>query len=126
MLGFLFDTGDSLKLVFAELNALARPFTVIIDTARSAWVVRPTSEGPRLEQIPPFQINAAEPTCAGDAFTTAVISGLIANDWASLDEEDVGFSSAVGALTTTRPRAIDSLPIMSQVNDFLNRQRSDA
>jgi len=116
---FLFDTGDNLEVIFAELNGLARPFTVLTDGARGAWFAKQTLEGPWFEHVPPFDVQAAEPTGAGDAFTAAIISRLIANNWASIDEDDVRFASAAGALTTTRAGAIDSLPILEEVTKFL-------
>jgi fructokinase len=116
---FLFETGDDFDSIFAELNALARPFTVLTDGARGAWFAKRTAEGPWFEHVSAFQVEAVEPTGAGDAFTAAIISRLIANNWSSLDEDDVRFASAAGALTTTRPGAIDSLPTLAEVSAFM-------
>jgi fructokinase len=117
---FLFDTGDNLNMIFAELNSLARPFTILTDGARGAWFAKQTSEGPWFEHVPPFPVHAVEPTGAGDAFTAAIISRLITNSWSTLDEDDIRFASAAGAFTTTRQGAIDSLPTLAEVNAFMN------
>jgi sugar/nucleoside kinase (ribokinase family) len=119
---FLFGTGDNFEAAFAHLNGLGRPFTVLTDGARGAWFARQTAEGPSFEHVPPFAVDAIEPTGAGDAFTAAIISRLIANNWRSLEIEDVRFASAAGALTTTRRGAIDSLPTAREVEAFLQLQ----
>jgi fructokinase len=119
---FLFETGDDFEAAFAHLNGLGRPFTVLTDGARGAWFARQTAEGPWFEHIPPFAVDAIEPTGAGDAFTAAIISRLIANNWRSLEVDDVRFASAAGALTTTRRGAIDSLPTAREVESFVQSQ----
>ena len=68
---------------------------------------------------PAFSVQSVEPTGAGDAFTAAIISRLIANGWSALETDDVRFASAAGALTTTRSGAIDSLPSLAEVKKFL-------
>jgi sugar/nucleoside kinase (ribokinase family) len=122
---YLFATGDNLDLVFAELNGLARPFMVLTDGARGAWFAKQTSEGPWFEHIPPYPVDAIEPTGAGDAFTAAIISRLIAKGWSALDEDDVRFASAAGALTTTRTGAIDSLPRSDEIQAFVESNVAD-
>jgi sugar/nucleoside kinase (ribokinase family) len=119
---FLFGTKDDLEAAFALLNGLNRPFTVLTDGARGAWFARQTVEGPWFEHVPPFAVKAIEPTGAGDAFTAAIISRLIAAKWRSLEMDDVLFASAAGALTTTRRGAIDSLPTAEDIKAFLQSQ----
>jgi fructokinase len=117
---FLFGTGDDFEAAFAHLNGLNRPFTVLTDGARGAWFARQPAEGPWFEHVKPFAVEAIEPTGAGDAFTAAIISRLIANNWRSLETDDVRFASAAGALTTTRRGAIDSLPTAEDIEAFLS------
>lgn len=116
---FLFGLGNDFDAIFTALIALNRPFTVLTDGARGAWFMQPSPNGPRFEHVPPFIVDAIEPTGAGDAFTAAIISGLIANDWKSLAWDDVRFASAAGAITTTRRGAIDSFPTDREVAGFL-------
>jgi sugar/nucleoside kinase (ribokinase family) len=117
---FLFDAGDGVDESFSILRELDRPFTVVTDGARGAWFGRRAGSDVSFERVRPFAVTAIEPTGAGDAFTAAIISRLIANDWNRLALADVRFASAAGALTTTRRGAIDSLPTASEVNEFLN------
>jgi sugar/nucleoside kinase (ribokinase family) len=119
---FLFGTEDDFDASFSHLNGLNRPFSVLTDGARGAWFARQTAEGPWFEHVPPFAVEAIEPTGAGDAFTAAIVSRLIASNWRSLEVDDVRFASAAGALTTTRRGAIDSLPTAQEVESFLHSQ----
>jgi sugar/nucleoside kinase (ribokinase family) len=116
---FLFDLeiDGNPDLIFAELHQLARPFTVLTDGSRGAWFALSTGE---YTYVPPFPVQAVEPTGAGDAFSAAIISRLIRNGWSRLDADDVRFASAAGALTTTRQGAIDSLPTKEEVQSFLS------
>ncbi len=116
---FLFGVNRHIEAVFASLSDLNRPFMVLTDGARGAWFARSTDKGLAIKHVPPFDVAAIEPTGAGDAFTAAIISRLIANNWQQLDIADVRFASAAGALTTTRRGAIDSLPTAEEVKDFL-------
>jgi sugar/nucleoside kinase (ribokinase family) len=117
---FLFGSTHELEAIFATLSELNRPFTVLTDGARGAWFARSTNRGLAFEHVPPFNVTAIEPTGAGDAFTAAIISRLIVNNWKRLDTDDARFASAAGALTTTRRGAIDSLPTLNEVNEFLS------
>jgi fructokinase len=69
--------------------------------------------------LPAFAIEAVEPTGAGDAFMASTIARLIERDWQPLTVEDVRYAAAAGALTTTRPGAIDSLPSRSEIEAYL-------
>jgi fructokinase len=66
-----------------------------------------------------FAVEAVEPTGAGDAFSAAFISRMIAKGWVSADAEDLRFAMAAGALATTHPGAMDGLPVRSEVEAFL-------
>lgn len=66
-----------------------------------------------------FEVDAVEPTGAGDAFTAAFVSRMIARGWSGADERDLRFAMAAGALATTRPGAMDGLPSLDEVEAFL-------
>ncbi len=74
--------------------------------------------------VPAFEIEAIEPTGAGDAFVAAIIARLMASHWEPLTVDDVRYASAAGALTTTREGAIDSLPSGAEIQEFLDAQMS--
>lgn len=116
---------DDAKFVFApEISpddALERAvqtgarFVVLTDGGRGAWFASAEGRG----FVPAFSVNAVEPTGAGDAFHAAVISRLINRGWSALDESDVTFAAAAGALTTTRRGAIEALPTKAEIERFL-------
>lgn len=118
---FLFETGITPEAAIQRGLATGARFVVLTDGGRGAWFAAP-DEGLSFAEryIPAFAVDAIEPTGAGDAFAGAVISRLIANDWASLNGDDVRFASAAGALTTTRRGAIEALPMRAEVDAFLS------
>jgi fructokinase len=107
----------------AAMTRLARygaPFVVLTDGARGAWFARHgRTESPAGRHVSAFAVDAVDPTGAGDAFTAAIVSRLIARDWRDLDQDDVVFASVAGALTTTRRGAIDALPTAAEIASFL-------
>jgi fructokinase len=72
-------------------------------------------------KVPGFQVEAIDPTGAGDAFVAALLTRLIEGDvWPSdrpMDElvAAVRFANAAAALSTTRVGAIPSLPTLDEV-----------
>lgn len=72
-----------------------------------------------VERMPVFPVRAVDPTGAGDAFTAALVSKLIARAWGSLDRDDLAFAMAAGALATTRHGALSALPTADAVRAFL-------
>ena len=113
----LFDAGDDPLSVLAHLRRLPPRFVVLTDGARGAWyAVRGTDE---VRHVPAFAVEAVEPTGAGDAFTAALLSRLLARGWSGLDEADVSFASAAGALATLKPGAMDGLPTAAELEAFL-------
>jgi sugar/nucleoside kinase (ribokinase family) len=119
---FLLDVDPDLDLAatFEELSPYPARFIVLTDGARGCWFSNRHEAGysPPVH-IPAFEITAVEPTGAGDAFLAATIFRLIERSWSPLEERDVRFASAAGALTTTRPGAIDSLPTRAEIDAFL-------
>jgi sugar/nucleoside kinase (ribokinase family) len=120
---FVLELGDAAtaESVVDALRGHGNPIVVLTDGARGAWVsVRNDVAEAKLEYVPAFDIEAIEPTGAGDAFMAAVIARLLANDWQTLSRDDVRYASAAGALTTTRAGAIDSLPSRAEIESFLD------
>ena len=75
-------------------------------------------------QVAGFEVDVEETTGAGDAFTAGFIHQLLHKGISCLHDEAaarevVTFSSAMGALTTTRPGAIAALPTPSEIEVFL-------
>lgn len=72
-------------------------------------------------------VLAIDTTGAGDAFVAGLLTALAAVDYriAALEpdavEQALQFANACGALTTTRPGAIPSLPTRLEVEQFLQR-----
>lgn len=89
---------------------------LITDGARGAWSAE---RGGRLTFVPAFAVDAVEPTGAGDAFTAAVVARLIEKGWGPLDEADVRFAAAAGAITATRVGAMEALPYRHEIEGFL-------
>lgn len=113
--------------VFEMLQAFECAFIVLTDGARGAWFSNRTAAGYTLPvHLPPFDIESVEPTGAGDAFMAGIIRRLIDSRWTGLTEGDVRYASAAGALTTTRPGAIDSLPSQAEIASFLDQQMDRA
>lgn len=102
--------------VLAWLRSLAIEHVVLTDGARGSWYLAKRSI---FEFVPAFAIEAAEPTGAGDAFTAAIIGGLIENGWRGITHEIALFASAAGAITATRTGAIESLPGRAEIAAFL-------
>lgn len=75
-------------------------------------------------KIPAFSIEVEDTTGAGDSFLAGFVHQLCQHDLSDLNKPDmaktiVRYASASGALTTTRPGAIDAQPTGSEVDAFL-------
>jgi sugar/nucleoside kinase (ribokinase family) len=112
----LFDSGEPPALM-AHLRRLPPRFVVLTDGARGAWYTRRGSD--EVRHVPAFAVEAVEPTGAGDAFTAGLLARLLARGWSDLDEADVRYASAAGALATTKTGAMDGLPTASELSAFL-------
>ncbi|MEA2584506.1 MAG: fructokinase [Thermomicrobiales bacterium] len=118
---------DDAESALARLDRYGAPFVVLTDGARGAWFgMRGLLRAPADRFVPAFAVDAVDPTGAGDAFTAAVVSRLIANQWERLDREDIVFASAAGALTTMRRGAIDALPSADEIESFLAVRAGEA
>jgi fructokinase len=111
---------EDIAVVFDLLRLHGCRFIVLTDGARGAWFSNRLADSySEPVHLPAFAIEAVEPTGAGDAFMASTIARLIERDWQPLTVEDVRYASAAGALTTTRPGAIDSLPSRSEIEAYL-------
>lgn len=97
------------------LDRFDPPLAVITDGDRGAALR--TSRG--LLRRNAFPVNAVEPTGAGDAFTAALLARMIARDWRDPDADDLCYAMAAGAIATTRPGGMDSLPTATEIEAFL-------
>jgi fructokinase len=103
--------------VFAALAPVSARAIVLTDGSRGIWM-RP--RGGAVVEVPPFKVEAVEPTGAGDAFTAALISRLVTRHWSGLDATDVRFAAGAGALATTRHGALAALPTRAELDAFLS------
>ncbi|HEV2127164.1 MAG TPA: carbohydrate kinase [Thermomicrobiales bacterium] len=90
--------------------------TIVTDGGRGVWY---RNERKTARSIPVFSVDVVEPTGAGDAFTAAITSRLLASSWMPVTDEDVRFAMAAGALATTKPGAWPGLPTARAVEVFL-------
>ena len=86
-------------------------------------------QGPRsgraagtIRHFPVFDVNAVDPTGAGDAFTGALVARLVASGWAAPTGDDIRFAMAAGALATTQQGALPALPSRAELELFLAGQ----
>lgn len=94
------------------------PIVVLTDGGRGCWYASGESDRP-VVHLPAYPVEAIEPTGAGDAFTAALISRLMAKTWAPPDDADLRYAAAAGALATIRPGALDGLPTRTELDRFL-------
>ncbi|MGH2531759.1 MAG: carbohydrate kinase family protein [Thermomicrobiales bacterium] len=115
---FLLDAGDDQTAALETARELGAPFTVLTDGSRGGWF----GNG-EVQHVPAFEVDAIEPTGAGDAFTAALVSRLLANGWSSIAREDVDYASVAGALACTRPGAMEGLPTRDAIESFLKKTK---
>ena len=101
-----------------------RRVVVLTDGDRGCWYAPRVDEAGSRSDVPvryvrAFQVEAVEPTGAGDAFTAGLISRLISRGWSAPEEDDIRYAAAAGALATTRPGAMDGLPTAAELDAFL-------
>jgi fructokinase len=94
-----------------------RASIVLTDGGRGAWFVPHGST--EVVHVPPYAVDAVEPTGAGDAFTAALVRRLSEAGWPAPSEADVRYAAAAGALATTRPGAWDGLPNPDELHAFV-------
>lgn len=101
------------------LDAYPAPVVVITDGGREVRARRSSAGEPCWTAHPVFAVDAVEPTGAGDAFTAALLSRLIAGGWGMVTDEDIRFGMAAGAIATTKPGAIAALPTGDEIAKFI-------
>lgn len=106
---------SSIEDAASALDRFDPKIAVITDGSRGAAL----RTGGEVVTRAAFEVDAVEPTGAGDAFTAAFVSRMIARGWSGADEHDLRFAMAAGALATTRPGAMDGLPSLDEVEAFL-------
>ncbi|MCC6704481.1 MAG: hypothetical protein IT334_06360 [Thermomicrobiales bacterium] len=114
----LYGPDQDAETIFEWVGGYGIPHVVLTDGRRGCWYPGPDRAPAHL---PAFHVQPVEPTGAGDAFTAAIVSRLIANDWEGIGREDALFAAAAGAITATREGAIDSLPTRAEIARFLAR-----
>ena len=112
----LYGSDQDAATIFSWAHGYGIRHVVLTDGRRGCWY--PDASGSPVH-LPAFPIHSVEPTGAGDAFTAAIVSRLIANDWDGIRREDAEFAAAAGAITATREGAIDSLPTRAEIAAFL-------
>lgn len=113
---YVFDVAADPMAAITAAQRSAPSVVVLTDGSRGAWFV---NEAGGVDHVPAFDVEAVEPTGAGDAFTAALVSRLLAREWAAPREADLRYASAAGALATTKAGAMDGLPTAAQLRGFL-------
>lgn len=111
----LFGLRDPEEIFAADVDG--NPIRLLTDGARGAWF---RNRDGAVEHVPAFAIVPVEPTGAGDAFTAGIIRCYLMSGSAP-GRDDVAFAAAAGAITATRVGAIESLPTLSEIDEFLAR-----
>jgi len=111
----------TMEAALPMLNAFPAPVVVITDGGREVRARRVLDGGREAAWTahPVFAVDAIEPTGAGDAFTAALLSRLIASGWGPVSDDDIRFGMAAGAIATTKPGAIAALPTADEVARFV-------
>jgi fructokinase len=104
------------EAVFARLAHYPARLVVLTDGGRGVWY---RNERARAVALPVYPVEVVEPTGAGDAFTAALVARLLARQWAPVEETDIRFAMAAGALATTRAGAWPGLPTRAAIDAFL-------
>ncbi|HSU59693.1 MAG TPA: PfkB family carbohydrate kinase, partial [Bryobacteraceae bacterium] len=79
------------------------------------------ANGPDVAEIPGLCVQAVDTTAAGDTFNAALAVALAEG---SSTLEAIRFANAAAALSVTRPGAISSMPLRSDVERFLASAQS--
>ncbi len=101
---------------FERLSGYPARSVVVTDGSRDVWFC---NERQKPRALPVFQVDVVEPTGAGDAFTAALVSRLLARAWMPLEDADLRFAMAAGALATTQVGAWQGLPTARAIEAFL-------
>ncbi|MBA2246891.1 MAG: carbohydrate kinase [Chloroflexia bacterium] len=108
---------DTAAEAIAEMGWHEPWLTVITDGERGVHLHDPARD--EIREYDVFEVEAVDPTGAGDAFMAALLSRLIDGGWSRPDDDDMAFAMAAGALATTRQGAIPALPDRAAIQAFL-------
>ncbi len=106
--------GDNIDHIAQKLRD-AGAKTVIITLGKSGSYLKTESEG---YFIPSYPVKAIDTTAAGDVFCGA-LAVACANGCINIDA--IRFASAAAAIAVTRVGAQPSIPVLSEVQDFLKQ-----
>ncbi|MGC4192984.1 MAG: carbohydrate kinase [Thermomicrobiales bacterium] len=109
----------TMETAIPMLDTYGAPVAVITDGGREVRARRVIDGERRWTAHPAFAVSAVEPTGAGDAFTAALLSRLIAGGWGTVTDNDLRFAMAAGAIATTKPGAIAALPSVEEIATFI-------
>jgi fructokinase len=101
----------------AHVDRWNRASMVITDGSRGVVVFQADSGEP--VRYPVFPVEPMEPTGAGDAFLSGLITRLVEGGWGPIGDDDVRFAMAAGAIATTKAGALSALPTRGEIEDFL-------
>ena len=101
-----------------DLPGQGTPQIVLTDGSRGCWYASAHGNDP-VRHVPAFTVDAVEPTGAGDAFTAALLRRLVDRRWTPLDDADLRYAAAAGALATTRRGAWEGQPTAAELDAFL-------
>ena len=74
------------------------------------------------EIIDTIPIKMKDATGAGDAFIGAVISQVLINPDKDI-RDIVNYANIVGGITTTKVGALESIPTIDEVNEFISKNK---
>lgn len=95
---------------------------VMTDGSRGVFMADETGT---MQHYPVFEVNAIDPTGAGDAFTAALVTRLVQTDWQTPTRADIRYAMGAGALAATHQGAISALPTAAELDMFL-RERGES
>jgi ribokinase len=112
--GIATDTVDGARTAANALLEKGVQTVIVTMGTKGALIVRP-GEALHIDAI---RVDSIDTSGAGDAFMAGL--GVALAEGRSLDEA-TRFANAVGALSTTRPGAMPSMPDRSEVDDLLRQ-----
>jgi ribokinase len=106
---------DEADILRAAQVLLGKGVRELIITLGSKGCMHVNKAGSKI--YPAYEVTAVDTTAAGDSFIGAIAVAI--NEGKSL-EEAIYFATAVGALTVTKEGAQSSLPLICEVETFIN------
>lgn len=113
------DTEENAHLAARRLLSRGATCVVVTRSSEGALAVAEHMATP----VPPFSVQAIDATAAGDAFCGALAAKLASG--ATLDEA-LNYAAAAGALATTVPGALPSLPTADSLEELVKTNRGES